>query len=414
MPKYLYQAKTLQGKIVQGDLKANSKQEAQAFLQARQLIPIKILVASQIQSFASQQSQSTFFGSLFEPRVSLRQLQIFTRQFATLIHAGLPLVDTLQILTSHESKSSSLYKILRQVKMKIESGQNLSQAMLAFPKAFDTFYISMVKAGESGGILDKVLNRLSETLEKKRKLRQDMLSASFYPCAVMIFSSLVIVGIFVFIVPQFAEMYQKSNQQLPAMTQFTLQTSKIIREHWKMILFGILGSPLAFFYSYQSLGARRFWDTLFANFPFTKSLVQKSSITYFTQTLSSLLHAGVHMVESISIAARTCNNIFYQDIFEKSLGAIKQGTALSTYLQAQSSYIPSMLIQMIVVGEQSGNMDFMLDKVAKFYEEQVENTIKRIISLIEPLLIVVFGVMIAFVVLSIYLPIFNASSIVGQ
>ena len=413
MPKYFFKAKNLQGKIVHGTLDANSKQEAQLHLQSRQLIPIKVLAASQVQNFISTQKQSSFLNFLSQPSVSLRQLQIFSRQFSTLIQAGLPIVDSLQILTGQFPKSNALRDILVQIKIKIESGQSLSQAMLSFPKAFDSFYVSMVKAGESGGVLDKILQRISNALEKKRKIRKDIISASFYPAIVIIFSTVVMMGVLLFVVPQFAELYQNSKQQLPGITLMTLKASSIIRSYWHGILLSLFGLPLILFYSYQNLSMRRFWDTLFAHTPFIQSLVQKSSITYFTQTLSSLLHAGVHMLEAIRIASQTSTNIFYKDIFERSLKAVEQGATFSSYLQSQSTYIPSMLTQMIVVGEQSGNMDLMLEKVALFYEEELESTLKRIISLIEPLLIVIFGIMIAFVIISIYLPIFKASSALG-
>ena len=193
-----------------------------------------------------------------------------------------------------------------------------------------------------------------------------------------------------------------------------IQASKIVRTYWYGILLGMVGIPFICFYSYRSPVGRRFWDTFLAHVPFLKVLIQKSAIAYFTQTLSSLLNAGVHMLDSIKIASETANNVFYQNILEKSSDAIKQGVSFSTYLQSQSSYIPSMLTQMIAVGEQTGNIDLMLEKVAQFYEEEVESAVKDIISLMEPLMIVAFGIIIAFVVLSIYLPIFNTSHLIGS
>ena len=414
MPKYLYQAKALNGKIIHGHLQAKNAEEAKLLLQNKKLIPLKILVASQVQNFISARSKSSFSGSFFEPKVSLKQLQVFTQQFATLIYAGLPILEALQILITHLPKTKVLYRVLSQVKMRLEEGQNLSQAMEAFPKVFDAFYINMVKAGEKGGVLDKVLRRLANTLEKKRKLRKDMISASLYPLTIMTFSILIMMGVFVFVIPQFAQIYQKSNQQLPMMTSWVLHISNMVRLYWHIILFGMLAVPFMFFYSYQTSSGRRFWDTFLAHFPFLKALIQKSSIAYFTQTLSSLLNAGVHMLESIGIASETCNNIFYQNILEKSSNAIKQGASLSNYLNSQSSYIPAMLTQMIAVGEQSGNIDFMLEKVAQFYEEELESIIKNILSFIEPMMIIVFGFVIAFIILSIYLPIFNSSQFIGS
>ena len=412
MPRFFYQAKNPQGETIQGALDAKDQQDAQLQLQTRKLIPLKILTASQVQSFVSSQKHSSPFSSLLEGRVGLKQLQIFTRQFATLIHSGIPIVEALQILAGHLPKSTILYKILVQIKVKIEGGQNLSQAMLSFPGTFDSFYIGMIRAGESGGLLDKVLQRLATALEKKRKLRRDMFSASFYPLAVLLFALLVMMGIFIFVVPQFAQLYQKSNQQLPAITLWTIQISRVMRENWQTILFGLLGVPVALVFSYRHPPVRRFWDTAFAHIPIIKELVQKSAVTYFTQTLSSLLHAGVHMLDAIRIASSTSNNIFYEDIFKRSLGAVQQGRPLSHYLQSQSTYIPPMLTQMIVVGERSGNIDMMLEQVANFYEEEMESTIKGMLSLIEPLLIIVFGILIAFVIISIYLPIFNIANVI--
>ena len=413
MPKYFYQAKTPHGKVIHGNLEANTLQDVRLRLQSQGLTPLKVLSASQVQGFVSSQNKSASSRSLLQPRVSLRQLQIFTQQFSTLIYAGLPILDALQILIGHTPKNRPLYSVLSQVKMKIEGGQPLSQAMQSFPKVFDAFYVSMITAGEKGGLLDKVLGRLADALEKKKKLRKDILSASFYPLIIMIFSMLVMIGVFIFVVPQFAQIYQKSNQQLPGITLVVIHASNIIRSYWHGILLGIIGLPLTLLYSYKNPQARKFWDTLFVHTPLLKILVQKSSIAYFTQTLSSLLSAGVHMLEAIEIASDTAKNVFYKNILKKSSVAVKQGMNFSAYLKTQSDYIPSMLTQMIVVGEQSGNIDLMLEKVALFYEEEVDRALKNFMSLIEPLLIVVFGLVIAFVVLSIYLPILNISQTIG-
>ncbi|MFN7729362.1 MAG: type II secretion system F family protein [Bdellovibrio sp.] len=409
MAKFLYQAKTAVGQITTGQVDASDENDARVKLRARNLTPLRVI--SMGGGGGSGSKAMSVLDNMFKPSVSSRDLQIFTRQFSTLINAGIPIVDSLKMLS--EGKRNPLLKdVAVSIREAIESGRRLGDSMAQHPAVFDRFFVNMVRAGEEAGILDNILGRLSIYMEKSEKIKKQIKGAMVYPSAIIAVAMVVVTGILVFIIPKFQELYSSGGKELPGVTQMVIRISNVFIDQWYLVLAVIVGVPIGLMQWYRTAEGRDAMDRFFIQSPLFGELVQKSAIARMTRTLSTLLSSGVSVIEALDIAAKTAGNRVIEDALIRSKEAVTAGRPLTSPL-VKERMIPDMVTQMIAIGEKSGTLDTMLGKIADFYEDDVENAVKSMTSLIEPILMVVLGGIIAFLVTAMYLPIFDMASVAG-
>lgn len=402
MATYAYQARSITGRVSQGKIEARDEADAKIKLRAKQLIPIKLTV------FNSKLDDSSLENTLkkaFEPKMSSKDLQIFTRQFATLINAGIPIADAIRII-SEGAANKVLKETLIQVRASIEVGKRLSESLAQHPKVFDRLYCNMIQAGEEAGIIDTILLRLSTYIEKNEKIKAQVKGALVMPAVISAVALLVVGGIIIFIIPKFKEFYTSSGKALPFLTQSLLNLSDFIREQWLICTAVIVGSISYVVYYVGTTEGKKNFDIFMINAPMFGDLIQKSSVARMSRTLSTLLSSGVGLIEAIEISSRTAGNYVIEKALADCRDSVTVGKPFNVPLSKQKE-IPPMVAQMVAIGEQSGAIDTMLGKIADFYEDEVENSIKAMTSLIEPLMMVVLGGIIAFILVAMYLPIFG-------
>ncbi len=338
--------------------------------------------------------------------VSAKDLQIFTRQLATMIDAGLPLVQCLDILAT-QSENKSFKKILTQVKSSVEQGSTFSDALKKHPKVFDELYVNLVAAGEIGGILDTILNRLATYIEKAVKLRGQLKSAMYYPIGILVVAIGVIAVMLVKVIPTFEAMYRDmGNAELPAATRFVINLSHSFLNKWYIFvgtLFGLIFGVIA---ARRTEGGRETIDRILLRMPIIGPVLRKIVVARFTRTLGTLLASGVPILDALDICARTSGNRVVQAGILRAKEKISQGHDMASPL-AESKVFPTMVVQMIGVGEQTGAMDQMLQKIADFYEEEVDTAVAGLTSLIEPVMMAFLGVVVGGLIIAMYLPIFK-------
>ncbi|MBK9040000.1 MAG: type II secretion system F family protein [Bdellovibrionales bacterium] len=405
MPIYIFQAKSTDGKFVKGEVEALNEAEARVKIRAQKMIPIKITARGglnkELKKFA-----------LFKDSVSRKDLQIFTRQLAVLIGAGVPVVQSLEAMIQG-ARSPALGRVLEKVVEDVEKGKPLAQAMGVHGHVFDRMYVNLITAGEEGGMLDGVLNRLAEYIEKSVKMKGKIVGALWYPGAIVVVATGVIVGILVFVIPQFVAMFEGMGQELPTLTQWVINASKMVQKYWYLVIAVVVGIPLSLKTYYATENGRKILDAFILDVPIFGDLILKGSIARFTRTLSTLLQAGVRIMDSLEIAANTAGNWIIENAIQKAKTSVSKGKTLAEPLK-QEKYMPNMVVQMISVGEQTGNLDTMLGKIADFYEDEVDQAANTLTSMIEPLLMVFLGGIIAVLVVAMYLPIFNMANVVGD
>lgn len=408
MAKFQYQAKNSAGQMVQGEVEAASQQEAMVRLRAQQLIPVRLTPAGGGGGGRPAAKKSI---AMFAPTVNGKDLQIFTRQFATLINAGIPVVDSLKIL-SQGLRPGLLKEASAQVKTSIEGGRRLAESMAQVPQVFDKLYVNMIQAGEEAGILDGILQRLASYMEKSQKLKSQVKGALVYPVVIIIVAMIVIAGILVFIIPKFMEFFASSGKEPPALTKMVVGLSNSMVHSWYLYVGGLFVLPFVVGQWLKTEGGRETFERAIMKAPVFGEVVQKSSIARLTRTLSTLLGSGVGLIQAIEIAAKTAGNIVIEQSLLRCKESVTQGRTFASPL-AKEKVFPEMVVQMISIGEQSGTMDIMLGKIADFYEDEVETAVKAMTSLLEPLLMVFLGGIIAVLVVAMYLPIFNMADVVG-
>ena len=405
MGVFVFQAKDTSGKILKGEVEAANEVEARVKVRSQQLIPLKVVPK---QSLAGTESKKNFFsGGGIKPK----ELQVFTRQFSVLIGAGVPIVQSLDALMG-PGRSPRLNKAIEGVLSDVERGQSLASSMGKFPEIFDKMYVNLILAGEEGGVLDTVLLRLASYIEKSVKLKSKIMRGLWYPGAIVFVACLVISAILIFVIPTFVEMFSQLGKELPALTRMVINVSGMFQTYWYLVLGGLFGGPIALSRYHKSTEGRKVVDKLLLSIPIFGVLVRKGAIARFSRTLSTLLAAGVRLMESLEIAASTSGNYLIENDLISSKESISRGRTMAEPLR-KSEQIPDMVAQMIEVGEQTGNIDVMLEKIADFYEDEVEGTAEAISSLIEPILMVVLGGVIALLVGAMYLPVFDIASVVG-
>lgn len=404
MARYSFQAKSAAGIVNRGDIEAATEADARVQLRKRGLEVVTITRTGAGSRVSARKA------SFFAPRVNARDLQIFTRQFATLINAGIPVVDSLKIL-SEGLRTGLLKDSSAHVKTQIETGRRLAESMAQRPEVFDKLYCNMIQAGEEAGILDSILNRLAIYLEKSQKIKGQIKGALVYPAVIVFVALVIVLGIVIFIIPKFQEFYTATKGELPALTQMVINLSNLLIARWYILVGAIILIPFAFLRWIDTSSGRDSWDRFLMKAPIFGEVVRKAAIARITRTLSTLLSSGVGLLDAIDIAARTAGNIVIEQSLLKSKESISAGRPLAAPLTKEKVF-PDMVVQMIAIGEQSGTLDQMLGKIADFYEDEVENAVKAMTSLIEPLLMVGLGGIIAVIVLAMYLPIFNMADMV--
>lgn len=409
MARFVYQARAANGAVTTGQIEADSENEAQTRLRAKQLTPLRLVRSG---GPAKAKGKPGQVPALFGGGVSSRELQIFTRQFSTLINAGIPIVDALKIL-SEGRRNPTLKETTSKVCESIEGGKRLGDAMAMHPQVFNRFFVNMIRAGEEAGILDNILQRMAQYLEKAEKLKKQIKGAMVYPIAILCVALIVVTGILVFIIPKFQELYNSAHKELPYITRIVVAMSKYCITRWYVLIGGAVGTPFMFIRYYGTPEGRDLFDRIFIRSPIFGDLVQKAAVARMSRTLSTLLSSGVSVVDALEIAGRTAGNAVIEEALLRSKESVIAGRPLAAPL-AKEPLIPEMVTQMVAIGERSGTMDQMLGKIADFYEDDVETAVKAFTSLIEPILMVGLGGVIAFLVIAMYLPIFDMAEVAGH
>jgi type IV pilus assembly protein PilC len=411
MAKYRFEAKAVNGREMQGEIEARSEAEARIKLRSQKLTPLKLVQAGTggIQSAAVVAAAAK--KKKGGPAVKHKDLQIFTRQLSTLLSSGVPILQSMDTLCEG-ARSPGLVYALKEIVADVSKGKRFGDALAEHPKVFDRFYVNMVRAGEESGNLDQILTRLSEYIEKAVKIQGKIKGAMVYPVAILFVAGCVVAGLLVFVIPKFQSLFASSGQELPAMTKIVVVMSNTFINYWYLIIGGTVGFVYGLIKYYESPKGREVCDAILIDVPFIGDLLQKGAVAKFTRTLSTLLGSGVGIMEALDIASRVVGNHVIERAILRSKDAIAEGKSLTVPL-SKEKYMPHMVVQMIGVGEQTGNLDTMLTKVADFYEDEVDVAVSALTSVLEPLMMVVLGGIVAFFVVAMYLPIFSLAGSVG-
>ena len=408
MATYEYTGKLVGGGETKGEIDADNLAQATATLRQRR-VSISTIAEKKGGFAALNEIEINIPG--FGPKVKTKDIVVFTRQFATMIDAGLPLVQCLDILAGQQ-ENPLLKKTLIEVKGSVEGGSTFADALSKHPKVFDDLFVNLVAAGEVGGILDTILNRLSGFMEKNEKLKGEIKGALTYPIAVIIIACVIVTGLLVFVVPIFEDMFAGFGSALPAPTQVVVNMSEFLQTQWYLLLGGMAAVYIGLKQYYKTTSGRVIMDGIFLKLPVFGDLLKKSAVARFTRTLGTMLSSGVPILEALEIVAKTSGNKVIENAIMQARTSLSEGKTLSEPL-AETKVFPGMVTQMINVGEATGAMDAMLSKIADFYEDEVDAAVAGITALIEPLLMAFLGVVVGGLVIALYLPIFSLASAVG-
>jgi len=401
MPVYTWVADTRKGKTLKGELEAANEKIARLQLKRRNLV-VKKLKAKPKDLFENV--------SFLQPRVTSKDLVIFTRQFSTMIDAGLPLVQGLTIL-SEQMENKTFKNILKQITRDVEGGSTMADAMRKHPKVFDNLYVNLIAAGEVGGMLDIILQRLAAYIEKSQKLKSRIKGAMTYPLVVMAIAIIVITVILVFVIPVFEDMFAGVGSALPAPTQFVVSLSRFMKGNIHFVIAGIIATIFLLKQYRKSKGGRKRTDAIALKLPIFGPLLKKVAVARFTRTLGTMIGSGVPILDALEVVARTSGNVILEEVIFDVRSSIAEGQTIAEPL-SESQLFPGMVVQMISVGEATGALDTMLAKIADFYEEEVDVAVDALTSMLEPLLMVFLGGSIGGLVIAMYLPIFKMASAV--
>ncbi len=406
MPTYIARVRDSQGRSRQEKIDAESLPQARTSLREKGFV---VQDLKQYQGFGSldiKKIQNSFV------KVSVKDKAVFSRQFAALVNAGVAIVRNLGVL-SEQCSNPKLKKALIDISADVQSGVNLSDAMRKHPDCFDGLYVSMVQAGEVGGVLDEVLNRLAKLLEDVARLQNQIKSALAYPLVVGFLATAIFIGMTVFLIPIFAKIFQELGTELPPLTQFLMMCSEILRS-WRagVVIAIFIAGRIAYQRYYKTRVGRETIDRLSLKMPLFGDLIQKSSVARFSRTFGALTRSGVPILTCLEIVRDTSGNQVVANAIDAARTEIQQGGMISIALQKESVF-PPMAIQMISIGEETGELDGMLMKVADFYEDEVEQTVKALTSVLEPMMIVVLGGMVGTILMAMYLPMFKVFDKLG-
>ena len=404
MPKFSWEGKTRTGQVQKGDIEAPNEGVVTATLRRQGIMP------SSIKERGKGLDMEIKIPGM-EPKVTTKDLVVFTRQFATMIDAGLPLVQCLEIL-SKQQDNKTFKTILTSVKESVESGSTFADALKKHPKAFDELYVNLVAAGEVGGILDTILNRLAAYIEKALKLKKQVKSAMTYPTTIIGIAVVVISVILIFVIPAFEKMFADFGGALPAPTQIVINLSNFIQDYILVIIGGIVGFIIGFKRIYKTKKGREKIDDFALKVPIFGILIRKVAVAKFTRTLGTMMSSGVPILDGLEIVAKTAGNKTVEKAIFKVKQSISEGKTIAEPLE-KSGVFPPMVCQMIAVGEQAGALDTMLNKIADFYDDEVDDAVGNLTAMMEPLLMLFLGTTVGGLVIAMYLPIFKLAGAVG-
>ncbi|KAF0123062.1 MAG: type IV pilus assembly protein PilC [bacterium] len=402
MPVYIWEGKTRQGKIQKGEIEAVSESAVRMQLGRQKITPSKI-----------KAKPKDLFENIafFQPKVTENDLVIFTRQFSTMIDAGLPLVQALDILSSQQD-NKTFKKILVQIKGDIEGGATFTDALKKHPNLFDELYVNLVAAGEVGGILDSILNRLAGYIEKTMKLKKKVKGAMVYPISILGVAVVVVVVLLLFVIPVFQKMFAEFGAALPAPTQIVIKISEILKSSIIYIAGSLFVLVVAFKKFHNTEKGKTIIDDFVLKLPVFGPLIRKAAVAKFTRTLGTMISSGVPILDGLDITAKTAGNKTVERSIYYTKAGISEGRTIAEPL-AESKVFPPMVVRMIAVGEATGALDAMLGKIADFYDDEVDAAVDTLTAMLEPMLMVFLGVVLGGLVIAMYLPIFKMASAIG-
>ncbi len=399
MPEYEYKGKTLGGTMVSGALKAKNQQDLERILRKNRIL---------VSSIRKKPSQITIKIGTGIKRLDISR---FTRQFATMIGSGLPMIQCLEILAS-QVESKELRKVIIQVKDAVQGGSTLADALARHPKVFDQLYTNMVEAGEMGGALDVILVRLANYREKADALIRKVKGALMYPAVIVVVATGVTFAMLTYVVPVFAKMFAGLGSELPTPTLVVMGISNFLQSNILFIIGALVAAVIAYRFVVRTPNGRLTVDRIMLNFPVLGTLIRKAAISRFSRTLGTLLSSGVSILEALEITAKTAGNRVVHDAIKRSVISIAEGDTITAPLK-ETGVFPPMVTQMISVGEKTGGLDEMLNKIADFYDEEVDAAVGALTSIIEPVVIVIMGVVIGGILIAMYLPMFDIIGKIG-
>lgn len=397
---YIWEGKTRQGSVQKGELAASSKDEVIALLRKQNILPIN--VSAKPKDIKMQ---------LFAEKITDKDVVILTRQLATMIDAGLPLVQCLDILGS-QTENKALAKVVAQVRTDVESGATFADALKKHPKVFDNLYVNMVAAGEAGGILDTILQRLAAYMEKFAKIKRQVKSAMIYPAVIVFVAVAVVSLLMIVVVPMLAGMFADMGQALPWPTRIVITISNFLKSFWWLMIIAIVGFFIGLRQFRKTEKGLTLTDGIALKVPVFGSLIQRVSVAKFTRTLGTLLTSGVPILEGLLIVSRTAGNKIVEMAVLTTRQSVSEGKTLAEPL-SKAKVFPPMVTQMIAVGEATGALDNMLNKIADFYDEEVDSAVAALTALLEPMLMIFLGVTVGFVIIAMYMPIFQMGALAG-
>jgi type IV pilus assembly protein PilC len=398
MPEFTYKVK-IAGRKLKKIIEAPNKEAAIRLIRNKTGADINSVKAK------PKDIQIPFLAALNKPKIKTKDVVIFTRQFATMIDAGLPLVQCLEIL-GNQQENVTFAEVIKKLRTDVEEGSTFADALRKHPKTFDALFTNLIEAGETGGILDTILNRLAVYLEKAQALKAKIKSAMIYPVTVITVAIVVVTFLLIFVIPTFASLFTGLGAPLPAPTQFVMDLSSFLISYGPFVAVGLIVLGYALKRYYATENGRRTIDAMILKLPIFGDLVTKAAVARFTRTLGTLISSGVPILDGLDITARTSGNAIIELAVLETRNSIKEGKTIAEPLEITEVF-PSMVVQMVSVGEQSGALDSMLAKIADFYEEEVDRAVENLTSLLEPLMIVFLGVTVGGIVIAMYLPIFS-------
>lgn len=398
MPIYKWEGKTTKGMVKKGELEAPNEGALRVHLRQQGIIPTKI----------SPKGKEIQISLPIKRKVKQRAIAIFTRQLATMIDAGLPLVQSLDVLASQQ-EDKMFKKIIREIREDVEGGSTFAGALRKHPETFNELYTNLVVAGEEGGILDNILIRLANYIEKAEALKKKVKSALVYPGVIVTVAVLVVMILMIFVIPVFETMFKSAGQSLPLPTLIVLSISKLIKKYILLFIPAVILLIYLFRRFYRTENGRALIDRLLLKLPVFGILLKKVSVARFARTLGTLVSSGVPILDGLNIVSKTAGNRTIETAILNARASIREGETIAEPLN-RSGIFPPMVIQMISVGESTGALDSMLSKIADFFEEEVDIAVGNLTSLLEPFLMIFLGVVIGGVVVSMYLPIFQMAS----
>ncbi len=399
MPTFLWEGQTVKGELKKGEQEAPDDATLRGQLRRRGLRNIEI-----------KKKPVDLFENIpfLQQKVKEKDVVVFARQFATMINAGLPIVQCLEMLGAQEP-NKTFAKVIQKIKEDIEGGSTLSESLKKYPRIFDDLFVNLIAAGEAGGILDTILQRLSSYMEKAMKLKSRVKGAMTYPVSVLVISFAVVTLLLLKVIPVFQKMFEGMGKALPGPTQFVVDASQFMQDYFLYMMGAIILLVIAFVRFYRTPNGRKIVDTLILKAPVFGPLMKKVAVAKFSRTLSTMMSSGVPIIEGLDIVSKTAGNKVIEEALQKTKRSISEGKTISEPLM-ESGIFPPMVVQMIGVGENTGALDSMLSKIADFYDEEVDAAVTAMTALLEPFMMVFLGVVVGGMIIAMYLPIFQMAA----